>query len=65
MVAALGTRFALLSSKMALEKTFSPIWMVLHLAPHKRGSMEAQLAALAHRLRQDGLRPTFVVASPP
>ena len=36
------------------------VWLVLDLAPKKRGSMEAQLVSLGARLSAAGARPTFV-----
>lgn len=41
------------------------VWMVLDLAPTKRGSMEEQLLALGARLRADGVPVTFVFAAAP
>jgi glycosyltransferase involved in cell wall biosynthesis len=41
------------------------IWLVLDLAPKKRGSMEEQLVALGNRLAALGARPTYVVSKVP
>jgi glycosyltransferase involved in cell wall biosynthesis len=40
------------------------VWVVLDLAPKKRGSMEAQLVTLAGRLAAAGARATFVFSKP-
>ncbi len=40
------------------------IWLVLDLAPKKRGSMETQLVTLAARLAAVGARATFVFSNP-
>ncbi|MGZ3440604.1 MAG: glycosyltransferase family 4 protein [Polyangia bacterium] len=40
------------------------LWVVLDLAPKKRGSMEAQLVTLAGRLAAAGARATFVFSQP-
>jgi glycosyltransferase involved in cell wall biosynthesis len=40
------------------------VWVVLDLAPKKRGSMETELVALAARLSQAGARATFVFSQP-
>ncbi|HXU74907.1 MAG TPA: glycosyltransferase family 4 protein [Polyangia bacterium] len=40
------------------------VWLVLDLAPKKRGSMEAQLVSLGARLTAAGARPTFVFSRP-
>jgi glycosyltransferase involved in cell wall biosynthesis len=40
------------------------IWLVLDLAPNKRGSMETQLVTLAARLAQAGAQATFVFEAP-
>jgi glycosyltransferase involved in cell wall biosynthesis len=47
------------------EARVPTIWWVLDLAPNKRGSLEAQLVALAERLRDDGVRVTCVLAGAP
>ncbi|HUS67221.1 MAG TPA: glycosyltransferase family 4 protein [Kofleriaceae bacterium] len=52
----------------AVRKTFSPagkIWVVLHLRPLKRGSMEQQLLAIGRRLRARGTEVTYVFGQPP
>jgi glycosyltransferase involved in cell wall biosynthesis len=41
------------------------VWVVLHLSPRKRGSMEQQLVAVARGLRREGVGVTYVVAAPP
>lgn len=41
------------------------IWLVLHLRPKKRGSMEEQLLALAERVGRDGVPLTFVFSEAP
>jgi glycosyltransferase involved in cell wall biosynthesis len=50
---------------MALGKTCSSLWWVLHLSPKKRGSMEDQLRALAQRLHAEKVALTCVFAEPP
>ena len=52
-------------------KTVSPLsencptlWLVLDLAPKKRGSLETQLVTLAERLASAGVRATFVLSRP-
>jgi glycosyltransferase involved in cell wall biosynthesis len=40
------------------------VWLVLDLAPKKRGSMETQLVTLAGRLADAGARATFVFSKP-
>src|SRR5690349_16244407 len=56
----------------AEEKTVSlppenspAIWLVLDLAPKKRGSLEEQLIARGNRLTAAGARVTYVVAKAP
>jgi len=41
------------------------IWLVLHLAPKKRGSMEQQLVALCERLGARGMPVTLVFSATP
>ena len=41
------------------------IWLVLHLDAKKRGSMEQQLVAVAHRLKRDAMSTTMVFAAEP
>jgi glycosyltransferase involved in cell wall biosynthesis len=48
-----------------LGNSGSSLWLVLHLSPKKRGSMEEQLLAVAQRLHADGVRLTCVFAAPP
>jgi glycosyltransferase involved in cell wall biosynthesis len=50
---------------VALGKSSSSLWMVLHLSPRKRGSMEEQLLAVAQRLKREGVRVTLVFAARP
>jgi glycosyltransferase involved in cell wall biosynthesis len=50
---------------MAFGKTSSAVWLVLHLSPRKRGSMEEQLLAVAQRLHASGVSLTCVFASAP
>jgi glycosyltransferase involved in cell wall biosynthesis len=50
---------------MALGKASSAVWLVLHLQPKKRGSLEEQLLALARRLHSDGTRLTCVFTRAP
>ncbi len=40
------------------------VWLVLHLDPKKRGSLEQQLIALAGKLAEEGVRLTCVFARP-
>ncbi len=50
---------------VSLRSEKSPtVWIVLDLAPKKRGSMEGELVALAARLRTAGARATFVFSRP-
>jgi glycosyltransferase involved in cell wall biosynthesis len=41
------------------------LWIVLHLAPKKRGSVEEQLLALGRRLHHDGITLTCIFSQPP
>jgi glycosyltransferase involved in cell wall biosynthesis len=50
---------------MAFGKTSSSVWLVLHLSPRKRGSMEEQLLAVAQRLHASGVSLTCVFAAEP
>jgi glycosyltransferase involved in cell wall biosynthesis len=50
---------------MASGKSGSSIWLVLHLSPRKRGSLEEQVLALAKRLGAGGARLTCVFARRP
>jgi glycosyltransferase involved in cell wall biosynthesis len=49
----------------AIGKRRSSLWLVLHLRPKKRGSMEEQLLALAQRLHGEDVRLTCVFAAEP
>jgi glycosyltransferase involved in cell wall biosynthesis len=48
-----------------LPENGTAIWLVLDLAPKKRGSLEAELVTLGGRLASAGARATFVFSAPP
>src|SRR5437867_3522519 len=53
------------STEWNAGSTGEAIWVICHLSPKKRGSMEQQFVALARRLRPRGVPLTYVFAAPP